>query len=148
VVVTTTASRADLLGEDPNAAEGPLTVPAAAAIAVERAVARRGIDTIGLWARVPHYVGGAYYPAAVALAERVAARTGAGVDLEPLAAEAAEQRHRLDESVAGQPQVEALVRRYEELYDAQGSIPSGEEIAAEFERFLRRESGDDEGGLA
>jgi predicted ATP-grasp superfamily ATP-dependent carboligase len=147
VTITTTASRPDLLGEEPNAAEGPLSVPAAAAIAVEHAVSERGIDTVGLWARVPHYVGGAYYPAALALAERVAARTGAAVDLESLAAEAAEQQRRLDESVAGQPQVEALVGRYEELYDAQGSIPSGEEIAAEFERFLRGQS-DDDGGLA
>lgn len=148
VTITTTASRPDLLGDEPNAAEGPLTVPAAAAIAVEHAVAGRGIDTIGLWARVPHYVGGPYSPAALALAERVAARTGAAVDLEPLAAEAAEQQRRLDESVTGQPQVEALVGRYEELYDAQGAIPSGEEIAAEFERFLRGQAGDDEGGLA
>ncbi len=144
-VVTTTASRPDLLGDEANEVEGSMQVPAAAAIALERSLADSGTDTIGLWARVPHYVGGIYYPAVVTLTERVAQRTGVPVDLGPLVEEAAEQRRRLDETMAGQPQVESLVQRYEELYDAGSEIGSGEEIAAEFERFLRQQGGPDTG---
>ncbi len=144
-VVTTTASNPSLLGDEANAVEGPLEVPAAAAIVIARALADGGIDTVGLWARVPHYVGGIYYPAVITLSERVAQRAGVSVEPGALVDEAAEQRRRLDESSAGQPQISSLVERYEELYDAGSEVTSGEEIAADFERFLRQLGGDGEG---
>jgi hypothetical protein len=144
-LVTTTATHPDLLGDEANVMEGLLEVPAAAALTIERRLADRGIPTIGLWARVPHYVGGTYYPAVVTLAEQVARRCEVGIDPAGLVDEASEQRRRLDETMESQPQVEALVRRYEELYDAGEELGSGEEIAAEFERFLRQQTDGDTG---
>ena len=120
--------------------DGPLQVPAAAAIVLERALADADVDTIGLWARVPHYVGGTYFPAVVTLTERVAGRARVTIELGSLIDEAAEQRRRLDETMEGEPQIQGLVRRYEELYDSGSEVAAGEEIAAEFERFLRQRS--------
>jgi predicted ATP-grasp superfamily ATP-dependent carboligase len=143
-VVVTTASRRDLIAHGPNFPDGLLRVPASAASVVERAVAERGIPTVGFWARVPHYVGGVYYPAVLDLVERVARHLGIEVPLRGLTDDAAEQRRTLDEALEEQPAIRQIVEQLEELYDATGEVASGEEIAAEIERFLRdRSQGDD-----
>jgi hypothetical protein len=136
-ILTTTASRSDLLGEDANFPAGLLRVPAAAATAIERAIAAHGIPTVGFWARVPHYVGGVYYPAVIALVSRVAAHLGIDVPLGPLIDEAADQRRQLDGALEEQPAVAHLVEQLEALYDSTGEVATGEEIAAEIERYLR-----------
>lgn len=136
-ILTTTASRPDLIGSDANYPAGPLRVPASAASAIERAVADRGIPTVGFWARVPHYVGGVYYPAVVALIERVARHLGVEIPLGSLLDDAAAQRRQLDAALEEQPAVAQVVEHLETLYDAAGEVATGEEIAAEIERFLR-----------
>lgn len=142
--VVTTASRADLVAHGPNFPEGLLRVPASAASVVERAVAARGIPTVGFWARVPHYVGGVYQPAVLDLVERVSSHLGIEVALGALVDDAAEQRRQLDEALEDQPAIGQVVTQLEELYDAAGEVATGEEIAAEIERYLRdRGSGDD-----
>lgn len=143
-IVVTTSSRADLLGEDANFPAGTFRVPASAAAVVERAVAERGIPTVGFWARVPHYVAGIYHPAVLTLVERVAHYLGVDVPLGSLAADAAEQRRQLDAALDDQPNVREIVSRLEELYDASGEVASGAEIAAEIERYLRERLPGDE----
>ncbi len=143
-IVVTTSSRPDLLADDANFPAGVLRVPASAASVVERAVADRGIPTVGFWARVPHYVAGIYHPAVVTLVERVSRYLGVDVPLGGLVDEAAEQRRQLDSALTDQPEVGEIVSRLEELYDASGEVASGEEIAAEIERFLRERSPDDD----
>jgi hypothetical protein len=141
-IVVTTSSRPDLLSDDANFPAGMLRVPASAASVVERAVADRGIPTVGFWARVPHYVAGIYHPAVVTPVERVSLSR---VEL-PLATWC----RALPTSAANstwppptRPTWE-IVTRLEELYDASGEVASGEEIAAEIERYLRdRAPGDD-----
>jgi hypothetical protein len=143
-ILTSTASRADLLGPDANYPAGPLRVPASAATVLESAVADRGIPTVGFWARVPHYVGGVYYPAVVTLVERVARHLGVEVPLGSLLDDSAEQRRNLDAALEEQPQVARVVDQLETLYDSGGEVATGEEIAAEIEKFLRdRNTGDD-----
>ncbi|HEX5630762.1 MAG TPA: PAC2 family protein [Acidimicrobiia bacterium] len=144
-IVVTTSSRRDLLAEDANFPAGVLRVPASAASVVERAVADRGLPTVGFWARVPHYVAGVYHPAVVTLVERVGRYLGVDVPLGDLVQTAADQRRQLDSALTDQPEVAEIVARLEELYDASGEVASGEEIGAEIERFLRERSGDDEG---
>jgi hypothetical protein len=139
-IVVTTSSRRDLLGDDANFPEGTLRVPASAASVVESAVAERGIPTVGFWARVPHYVGGVYQPAVLTLVDRVARYLGVELPLGSLVDEAAAQRRQLDEALEDQPAARELVAQLEELYDASGEVASGEEIAAEIERFLRERS--------
>jgi hypothetical protein len=142
--VVTTASRADLVAHGPNFPEGLLRVPASAASVVERAVADRGIPTVGFWARVPHYVGGVYQPAVLDLVERVSRHLGIDVPLGALVDGAAEQRRQLDEALEDKPAISQIVSQLEDLYDAAGDVATGEEIAAEIERYLRdRSTGDD-----
>ena len=136
-ILTTTASRADLLGGEANFPAGLLRVPASAASVLERAVAERGIPTVGFWARVPHYVAGVYYPAVVTLLERVARHLGIEVPLGSLVDDSAAQRRHLNAAVEDQPAVAHVVEQLEAIYDSAGELATGEEIATEIERFLR-----------
>ena len=141
-IVTTTASRRDLIGADANFPDGLLRVPASATSIVERAVAERGIPTVGFWARVPHYVAGIYYPAVVSLVERVARHLGVEIPLGSLVDDAAGQRRQLAEALEEQPAIQEIVEQLEAVYDASSEVASGEEIAAEIEKYLRDQQGE------
>jgi hypothetical protein len=142
-IVVTTSSRPDLLGDDANHPQGELRVPASVVSVVAHALADRGIPTVGLWARVPHYVGGVYHPAVVTLVERISRHLGVKIPLGSLVDDAKDQRSSLDEAVDEQEGITDVVTRLEALYDAQGEVASGEEIAAEIERFLIEAADDD-----
>ncbi len=142
-IVVTTSSRPDLLGDDANHPQGELRVPASVVSVVAHALADRGIPTVGLWARVPHYVGGVYHPAVVTLVERISRHLGVKIPLGSLVDDAKAQRSSLDEAVDEQEGITDVVARLEALYDAQGEVASGEEIAAEIERFLIEAADDD-----
>jgi hypothetical protein len=142
-IVVTTSSRPDLLGDDANYPEGALRVPASVVSALSHSLAARGIATVGLWARIPHYVGGVYYPAVVTLVERLSRHLGVRIPLGSLVDDAAEQRRTLDAAVEEQDGVGDIVSQLESLYDAAGEVASGEEIAAEIERFLSQATDDD-----
>jgi hypothetical protein len=90
------------------------------------------------------------YPAAsVALLEGLALATGVAVDAADLRREAVLQRERLDQLVEGNDEHLAMVAQFERMYDAaehaapresaEGGLElrTGDELAAEFERFLR-----------
>jgi hypothetical protein len=134
--VTTTASPPDRLGDLANPPDGQLRVPAAMALVIEHYVAERSIPAVGFWARVPHYIGTTYFPGVVALVERVALHAGIPIPLGSLVDAAAEQRRQLGVVLESRPDARAMVARLEELAE-QGDRVSGEEIAAEIERFLR-----------
>jgi predicted ATP-grasp superfamily ATP-dependent carboligase len=142
--VVTTASRRDLVAHGPNFPEGLLRVPASAVSVVEAALSEQGIPTVGFWARVPHYVAGVYYPAVVDLIERVSRHLGIDVALRSLVDDAADQRRQLDEALEEQPAIKQIVEQLETLHDAAGEVATGEEIAAEIERYLRDRSSGDE----
>jgi hypothetical protein len=82
-------------------------------------------------------VAGVYHPAVVTLVERVSRYLGVDLPLGTLLADAAEQRRQLDGALDDQPNVREIVARLEDLYDSSGEVASGEEIAAEIERYLR-----------
>jgi hypothetical protein len=142
-IVVTTSSRPELLGEDANLPAGQLRVPASIVSTVGAVVADRGIPTVGLWARVPHYVGGTYHPAVVTLVERLSLHLGVRIPLGSLVDDAAAQRTQLDDAVLDQDGVADVVSQLETLYDGGDEVASGEEIAAEFERFLRETGPED-----
>jgi predicted ATP-grasp superfamily ATP-dependent carboligase len=114
--------------------------------ALERQFAELGVPAVGLWARVPHYAAAMPYPEASAiLLEGLEHLTGVAVDSSELRAAARSTRERLDELVANSEEHAALVQQLEAAADADsehplGSIPSGDELAAELERFLREEN--------
>jgi hypothetical protein len=144
-IVVTTSSRPELLGDDANLPPGQLRVPASVVSTLSVSVAERGIPTVGLWARVPHYVGGTYHPAVVTLVERLSLHLGVRIPLGSLVDDSAAQRTQLDEAVRDQDGVAEVVSQLEALYDRGDEVASGEEIAAEIERYLRDSGTEDRG---
>ncbi len=122
-------------------------VPAGMGAVLEHAFTDKGVPALGIWAQVPHYVSAMSYPAAtLALLTGLHDVAGLAVDAAAVRQETIIQRQRLDQLVAGNDEHSAMVGQLEELYDqaqqqtdllGTGGIPTGEELAAEFERFLR-----------
>lgn len=128
---------------------GTLEVPAGVQAALEVSAGLANIPTIGLWARVPHYVSAMPYPeASAALIEGLSAVTGTVLDSSLLRAAGEASRRQVDELIGANPDHLEMVRRLEEALDSEEGnpmgfdthVPSGDEIAAELERFLRGES--------
>ncbi len=130
-----TASDRSRVDPDDDHPEGRLVVPGAAVSAVAHAVAATGIPTIGFWARVPHYLGTVHHAAALALVDRLAIHLGVPLPVAELTEEAAEQSRQLDAIAEGRPEVRALIEQLEGLVE-QREV-SGEDLAAEIERYLR-----------
>ena len=127
---------------------GTLEVPAGVQAALEVALGEAGIPVIGLWARVPHYVSAMPYPeASAALIEGLCAVTGAVLDSSSLRDSAAASRRQVDELIGANPDHLEMVRRLEAALDSEEvppvvldvDVPTGDEIAAELEQFLRGE---------
>ena len=109
------------------------------------AAVERGIAAASLWAAVPHYVGAAPSPnAALALLRGVQQAADVSIDLAELEASVSHFEAQVDEAVQRNPQAANLVAELEQAYDREddvtfGPLPSGDAIAAEFERFLREQ---------
>ena len=115
---------------------GALDVPAGVQAALERGFADLGVPAVGLWARVPHYAAAMPYPEASAvLLEGLTSVAGITTDTAELRRAAEGSRQHLDELIANSEEHIALVRQLETQADA--DVPSGDEIAAEVERYLR-----------
>jgi len=127
--------------------QGELEVPAGVLAALELGFGAAGIDAVSLWARVPHYVAAMAFPEASAtLVDGLSAVTGLRFDASTLRSAADATRRQVDELIAGNPEHLAMVHKLEENIDAsEGNalglqqLPSGDELAAELERFLRGE---------
>jgi hypothetical protein len=135
--VLATASAEGLLGDDEvKGPEGLLRVPAAALSALEMAVSESGVGSVGFFAQVPHYVGGPWAPATIALLDHVGRHLGVEMPLGELPDDALSQRSRVDALVQDQDEAREYLERLEEL-PGQDGIPNGDELASEIERFLR-----------
>jgi len=135
---------ADLVGTVP----GTLEVPAGIHAALLEGFTGKGIPGVSLWARVPIYAANFPYPAAsAALIEGLAKVAQLSFDASELHAAAAVASGRIDEMIAGSDEHSAMVRQLEAAVDAEqapppldfSELPSGDELAAELERFLRGE---------
>ena len=159
--VAATASNAELANQL-GVVSGSVEVPAGVVAAVERRLVQLGIPTIAIWARVPHYAASMPYPpASVQLLDGLTTVTGIRVDVPELVADATATRERLDELTANSLQHTALVRQLEAQVDSEGgadgaaaadraagqveaseagwgTLPTGDELAAEVERFLQQ----------
>ena len=134
---------------------GTLDVPAGVQAAIERQAAEQGLPSLGLWAQVPHYAAAMPYPAAAAaLVDGLAEIGGLVLDSQELHDEAAATRVRLDSLVAESDEHRELVTQLEAHVDAQArgewvegdedaplEMQTGDELAAELERFLRDQEG-------
>jgi len=103
-----------------------------------------GLPTISLWAAVPHYVAQAPSPKAqLALLHRVEELLQVPLDTRELVEDADAWERGVDELATEDPEVAAYVRQLEEAKDT-ADLPeaSGESIAREFERYLKRRGKD------
>jgi proteasome assembly chaperone (PAC2) family protein len=146
-LAATAPSESSYLIERVGIVQGELEVPAGVMAALEIAFGRAGTPAVSLWARVPHYVAGMPFPEASAvLVEGLAGVAGLTLDSSALRRAADNSRRQVDQLIAGSSEHEDMVRKLEESIDASegnamgvDEVPSGDEIAAELERFLRGE---------
>jgi proteasome assembly chaperone (PAC2) family protein len=115
---------------------------------VHDALAGAGIDSVSLWASVPHYVAAGPNPkATVALVNRLGELVGTDVDTAELEAAGVAWEARVNEIVANNSEVAMYVSQLETAADTSASgsdgddIPTGDALAAELERFLREQDG-------
>jgi hypothetical protein len=105
-----------------------------------------GIPATGLWARVPPYLaGGPHPPAALALARSLSRVARIDIDTTELEAASKDHLEQVDIAIRERPQIAEFIEQIRNLVE-QGDqrIPSGDEIAAELERFLSQQHPPDE----
>ena len=138
VPVTGTASSralADELGLEMSDYEGPTGIIGVLAYECNRI----GLPVVSMWASVPHYVAEPPHPkAAMALLTRL--EDVLNLPLEPgdLPQDAEQWVTQVNELVSDDPDIATYVTALEERRDESTPTPSGDTIAAEFERYLRR----------
>jgi len=123
-------------------------VPASFTGLLEYRLGQRDRKALGFAAHVPHYLAQAIFPeAALVLTRTLNAATGLAVPVEPLEKASAATMVDIAEEMANSTEVQELVASLETQYDALpgsgGQVPSADEIAAEFERFLAERDSDD-----
>ena len=136
----------DLL-EQIGVVQGTIEVPSGIWGALEHGFAGVDIPSIGLWARVPHYVSGMPFPAAsAALIDGLTQVADLSIDLTDLRTEADASLQQVNELIGRSSEHASLVRRLEHSVDtaegnpfALGPIPTGDELADELERYLQSE---------
>jgi predicted ATP-grasp superfamily ATP-dependent carboligase len=124
------------LGVEPSTYEGPTGIVGVFQDACHRA----GLSAASFWAAVPYYVAQPPCPkATLALLQRVEDVLDLAVPLLDLPAEARMWQEGVDELAGEDSEVAEYVRSLEEAKDT-ADLPeaSGEAIAKEFERYLRR----------
>jgi hypothetical protein len=136
-VMATASAGAGLHEAETKGPPGLLRVPSAGLSAMEVAVTEGGIPAVGFYAQVPHYIGGPYAAATLALLQHLGRHLSTELPLGSLDEDARTQRERLDAAVAEDDDVRAILLQLENASEAE--IPSGDDLAAEIERFLRNE---------
>jgi len=132
-----------LLDLEPSTYEGPVGIVGVLAAEARR----RGLATVAVWAAVPHYVAHPPSPkATLALLGAVEKLLGHSLEMGDLAEDARAWQQGVDELAAEDTDIGEYVRHLEEAKDT-AELPeaTGEAIAQEFERYLRRR--DPGGGL-
>ena len=107
---------------------------------------RSNVPVISLRVEVPHYVPGPPNPKATqALLRRLQQTTGVTTGYEELDTDVTEWMTRVDQAVSSDDESREYVERLERQVDSDEELlPTGDDLAAELEAFLRDQSTDDE----
>jgi hypothetical protein len=110
---------------------------------LHEACTRAELDTLSFWVHVPHYANNPPCPkATLALLHRVEEVLDLPVPMMDLAEESADWERRLRTAADQDAELGEYVRELEERVGDEGMQPlSGDEIAQEFEKYLRRRGG-------
>jgi hypothetical protein len=151
VMLTNHATSPDLLLTE-NVWKGQIRVPASAQALLELRLGGWGHRAMGFVAHIPHYVAQFDYPAAsAALLESLEVVTGLQWDLADLEAAGEAKMTEIAAQIEDSAEVRDVVTGLEQQYDAfhrpetegdalplaeEKDLPTGEELGAEFERFL------------
>ncbi|GAA0912150.1 proteasome assembly chaperone family protein [Nonomuraea longicatena] len=147
--ITMHASKPELV-EEQTSSFGRVHVPGSAAALLELRLGARGHDVVGYAVHVPHYLSQAEYPhAAVTGLEAVSRGTGLVFPLDELRTAAERTTADIEEQIRASTELSTAIAGMEQQYDAfaagsdresllaePSSMPTGEELAAQFERFL------------
>jgi predicted ATP-grasp superfamily ATP-dependent carboligase len=139
IPVTTTSDDPDLqraLGLEPSTYEGPTGIVGV----LQHEATLRGMRGLSVWAAVPHYVAHPPSPkASVALLVRIEELLGESIPLGDLPEDAEAWQRGVDELAAEDTEIAEYVAQLEEAKDT-AELPeaTGEAIAREFEKYLRR----------
>lgn len=135
---------------------GEVQVPGSVSNLLEFRMAQHGYEVVGFTAHIPHYLAQTDYPSAAEMLLAEVARSGSlQIPTAELSQSAAEVHDKVNEQVSANQEVaqvvEALERQYDAFVAAQENrsllardedLPSGEELGAEFERFLAQQDGE------
>jgi hypothetical protein len=150
VMLTNHGTRPELLIQE-NLWRTRIRIPASAQALLELRLGEWGHDAMGFVAHIPHYVAQLDYPlASVRLLEAVSSVTGLDWDLDPLRVAGEARMVEISAQLEDSAEVRDVVSGLEQQYDSfhrpddsealplaeEGELPTGEEIGAEFERFL------------
>ena len=150
VMLTNHATRPDLLLHE-NIWKGQIRVPASAQALLELRLGGWGHPAMGFVAHIPHYVAQFDYPSAAAtMLESVEVVTGLQWDLADVEAAGEAKMVEIAAQIDDSEEVRDVVLGLEQQYDAfhrpdegdalplaeERDLPTGEELGAEFERFL------------
>lgn len=126
----------ELLGVDPNTYEGPTGIVGV----LQHEAEVRGLRALSLWAAVPHYVAHPPSPkATLAILTRLEGLLGEPIALGDLPDDSIAWQAGVDELASEDSEIAEYVHQLEQAKDT-ADLPeaSGEAIAQEFERYLRR----------
>jgi hypothetical protein len=145
IAVTATSENAEVrdeLGLERSTYEGPVGILSVIVEAAEEV----GIPTVSLWASVPHYVHNAPSPkATLALLDRLEELVDVTIPRGELVDEARAWEEGIDALADDDDEMRGYITELEKARDAvEAPEASGEAIAQEFERYLRKR--DDEPG--
>ena len=133
---------AQRLGVEVSRYEGPTGILAV----IQDGCVRRGIDAVALWAAVPHYANATPSPkATLALVNGLEDFLEISLPQGDLPELARKWEESVSEMVKEDSDIEEYIKTLEESKDANEiSEDSGEELAREVERFLRRQNNNNE----
>lgn len=126
------------LGVEVSRYEGPTGILAV----IQDGCVKRGIDAVALWAALPHYANGTPSPkATLALVNALEDFLEVSLPQGSLPDASVEWETAVNQMVSEDSDIEEYIKGLEESKDASEiSDNSGEELAREVERFLRRQS--------
>ncbi|GAA2248846.1 filament polymerization regulator ParJ [Rarobacter faecitabidus] len=134
----------DRFGIESSDYEGPIGIVGV----LQDMAAHAGLDAFALWAAVPHYVAQSPAPkATLAILRRIEDLLGEPIPADALAQDSEAWQRGVDDLAREDEQIAEYVQQLEAVKDT-ADLPeaSGDAIAEEFERFLRRRGFQQRGG--